>query len=42
MEEQNALQNVKFVQDQLSYSLICFIFNYNIVENILHTIFPVW
>lgn len=42
MEVQNVLQNVKFVQDQLSNSLTGFIFNYNIVENILHIIFPVW
>lgn len=32
MEVQNVLQNVKFVQDQLSNSLTGFIFNYNIVE----------
>lgn len=42
MEVQNVLQNVKFDQDQLSNSLTGFIFNYNIVENILHTTFPVW
>lgn len=38
MEVQTVLQNVKFVQDQLSNSLTGFIFNYNIVENILHNI----